>query len=144
MLGIGRIKTIHFLRQYFVCDCEKKRKRECQCDWCAWLWYVRLCRVAVTVSTHCSSHNCRTQLPPPLLPLCCLMPLLVQTWGLSRTACRLFTATPKPPSSNPTPPLINSVGTPWDPHQTPSAEGGFKRPKLTACPVISYFKDSFQ
>ncbi|KAA8592946.1 hypothetical protein FQN60_018401, partial [Etheostoma spectabile] len=81
-----------------------------------------------------TSHNCRAQppLPPSSFPS---DSLIVQTWGLSRITCRLFTATPTSPS-NPTSSLTNTTATLWDPQQTPSAEGGFKRPEHTACPTV--------
>lgn len=142
----------------FVCvlcvTVRKRGKESVSVTDSVWLWDVRLCSVAVTLFQHCSSHNCRTQLTHPpsvLLPLSRLMPLIVQTWGLSRIACRLFTATadPPPPSHPHLQPYTTSlpiVSAPplWDPHHTPSAEGGFKRPEHTACPVISHFKGSFQ
>lgn len=95
-----------------------------------------------SVSTHCSSHNCRAQLsPPPPLPLSRLMPLIVQTWGLSRIACRLFTALPLPPSPHHHSPIPPPP--PGTPNRHPAQKVEFKRPEHTACPVISHFKGSF-
>lgn len=82
-----------------LCEKRGRKKSECVCVIAA-CWLVLCCRQPV--STHCSSHNCRTLLtPPPPLPLSHLMPLIVQTWGLSRIACRLLGCHPHASPSTP-------------------------------------------
>lgn len=89
-----------------------------------WLMIVRYC--SRWVSPYCSSHHSR-----PLF-LSSLMPAIMQTWGLSRIARRLFAATPPP--ANPLPPHRHQYrGRP----PGPPTGGGIQIPERAARPVIS-------
>ena len=142
-IQLGMLRThvpLFAIELFCVCNCEKKRKRECHCD-CGML----VC--SHTVSTHCSSHNCRTLLlpapPPSSFPSDAtdsadMGPL---TYCMPAVRCHPHTSPSTPLYLSP----IAFAPPPGIPTKHPVQEVDSKDPSmLPARPVIRRYKDSFQ